>query len=179
MTAGATTAPTVLVIMGVSGCGKTTVAAGLASKLGWEFAEGDDFHPQSNVDKMHAGHPLTDDDRWPWLQRIAEWISGTDEGGDPGIVTCSALKRSYRDVLRGPGVHFVHLTASREILEERIAARKGHFMPADLLQSQLDTLEPLGDDEDGIVVDVAAKPDEVVERILTDLNLVYSESPRD
>ncbi|GAB3565681.1 gluconokinase [Spelaeicoccus albus] len=179
MTANAQTAPTVLVIMGVSGCGKSTVASGLASRLGWEFAEGDDFHPRANVDKMHDGHPLTDEDRWPWLRRIADWIAGTKSDSAPGIVTCSALKRSYRDVLRAPGVVFVHLTASKELLEERLSARKGHFMPADLLQSQLDTLEPLGPDERGIVVDVAAKPDEIVDSILTDLSLAYSESPRD
>lgn len=175
----AETPPTVLVVMGVSGCGKTTVAMGLADRLGWEFAEGDDFHPQANVDKMHAGQPLTDEDRWPWLRKIAEWIAGAENDEKPGIVTCSALKRSYRDVLRSPGVIFVHLTASKALLEARISARKGHFMPSDLLQSQLDTLEPLQDDEEGIVVDVAADPDEIVDGILTELTLVYSESPRD
>lgn len=170
---------TVLVVMGVSGCGKSTVASGLADRLGWQFAEGDDFHPQSNVDKMHDGHPLTDEDRWPWLEKIADWIAGTENDRQPGIVTCSALKRSYRDVLRGPGVIFVHLTASKELLEKRISSRKGHFMPSELLQSQLDTLEPLQDDEEGIVVDVAAEPHEIVDGILTELKLVYSESSRD
>lgn len=162
--------PVVLVVMGVSGCGKSTVADGLASRLHWQFAEGDDFHPQANVDKMHAGHPLTDDDRWPWLRAIGDWTSSRD-ASSPGIVTCSALKRSYRDMLRAPGVVFVHLSGSRELLEKRISGRKGHFMPASMLQSQLDTLEPLQSDEPGTVVDVAAGPSEVVDTVLTDLDL--------
>lgn len=162
--------PVVLVVMGVSGCGKSTIADGLASRLHWQFAEGDDFHPQANVDKMHAGHPLTDDDRWPWLRAIRDWISSRN-ASSPGIVTCSALKRSYRDVLRAPGVVFVHLSGSRELLEKRISGRTGHFMPASMLQSQLDTLEPLEPDEPGTVVDVAAGPSDVIDTVLTEFDL--------
>src|SRR5580765_7102246 len=107
---------TVLVLMGVSGCGKSTVAGVLAGQLGWEFEEGDDLHPPANIAKMHAGHPLTDEDRWPWLDLVSAWIRGRTDAGLPGIITCSALKRSYRDVLRGDDVVFVYLHGTREQL---------------------------------------------------------------
>ena len=144
----------VLVIMGVSGGGKSTVAGLLAGSLGWDLAEGDDMHPAANIAKMAAGHPLEDADRWPWLARVAEWIHARTANGRPGIVTCSALKRSYRDKLRGPSVVFVYLAGSRDLIARRIAARHGHFMPAALLESQFATLEPPGPDEQAITVDI-------------------------
>lgn len=158
-----------LVVMGVSGSGKTTVARMLATRLGWTFAEGDDFHPQANVDKMAAGHPLDDADRWPWLARVADWIDDRLADGRSGVVTCSALKRSYRDVLRRPDVVFVHLDGDRALLAERIKERHGHFMPAALLDSQLATLEPLTADERSVVVDVAAPPSAIVDEIVSRL----------
>jgi gluconokinase len=158
--------PLVVVVMGVSGTGKSTVAAGLVRDLGWPFAEGDDFHSAANIAKMHAGHPLTDADRRPWLQAISAWIGARGAAGTGGIVTCSALKRSYREILRAghPDVRFLCLTGSHQLLESRIENRVGHFMPASLLDSQLDTLEPLQPDEPGVTIDVSGSPDEV-ERI--------------
>lgn len=159
----------VLVVMGVSGSGKSTVAAMVAEQLGWEFAEGDAMHPQANVDKMHAGTPLTDEDRWPWLDVIAAWIRSHLDEGTPGVVTCSALKRSYRDVLRAPGVVFVHVAGDGALIEDRMSKRSGHFMPTSLLQSQLATLEVPGDDEAHITVAADRTPDEesaeVIERL--------------
>ena len=133
----------VLVVMGVTGTGKSTVAGILAGLLGWDLEEGDDLHPAANVAKMSAGQPLTDEDRWPWLDRVAAWIQDRVRTGAPGIITCSSLKRSYRDRLRGPGVVFVHLSGSREEILARLTRRLDHFMPASLLDSQLQTLEPL------------------------------------
>ncbi|MBF6084636.1 gluconokinase [Nocardia cyriacigeorgica] len=159
----------VLVVMGVSGSGKSTVARLLAEKLGWDMLEGDDLHPETNVAKMASGTPLTDDDRWPWLHRIAAWIDTRQSARRPGIVTCSALKRSYRDVLRRDGVIFVHLTGSPEQIRDRIGHRAGHFMPASLLQSQLDTLEPLEPDENGIVVEIGRPPAEEVAEVIAQL----------
>lgn len=161
--------PPVLVIMGASGSGKSTVGALLASRLGWDFAEGDDLHPASNVAKMASGHPLDDADRWPWLRRVGTWITEQIEIGLPGIVTCSALKRSYRDLLRDPNVVFVYLGGTREQLVERLAERHGHFMPASLLDTQLDSLEPPDPDENAISVDISgtasAQCDEIVRRL--------------
>ncbi len=158
-----------LVLMGVSGVGKTSVAEVLHARTGWVFAEGDDFHPRSNREKMASGHPLDDDDRWPWLRRIAAWIGEQEAAGHGGIVTCSALKRSYRDLLRDghPSVRFVHLLADPDVLTARITARKGHYMPPSLLQSQLDTLEPLEPDEPGVGVDTGGDPAAVAERALS------------
>lgn len=159
---------TVLVIMGVSGCGKSTLGGILAGQLGWDLQEGDDLHPASNVAKMASGQPLTDEDRWPWLERVAEWIDDHVAAGRPGIVTCSALKRSYRDVLRGDNVVFVHLAGTREQIWDRLSARLDHFMPASLLDNQLATLEPPGPDEHMIAVDVGRPPaDEAAEIIRT------------
>ncbi|MBF6416437.1 gluconokinase [Nocardia cyriacigeorgica] len=159
----------VLVVMGVSGSGKSTVARLLAEKLGWDMLEGDDLHPEPNVAKMASGTPLTDDDRWPWLRSIACWIDTRRSARRPGIVTCSALKRSYRDVLRRDGVIFVHLSGNTEQIRDRIGHRAGHFMPASLLQSQVDTLEPLEPDENGIVVEIGRPPEEEVAEVIAQL----------
>ena len=162
----------VLVIMGVSGTGKSTVAAILAGQLGWDREEGDDLHPAANVAKMAAGHPLTDEDRWPWLDVVAAWITEHTTAGLPGIITCSALKRSYRDRMRGSDVIFVYLSGSKEQIGQRLAARSDHFMPASLLDSQFATLEPPEPDETTLVVDVMRKPAEVAAEIIRRLNLV-------
>jgi gluconokinase len=157
--------------MGVSGVGKTTVGQGIAKALGWVFAEGDDFHPAANVAKMHAGQPLTDADRAPWLAAIAAWIGEREAAGTGGIVTCSALKRSYRDELRSGhrDVRFICLTAPRALLESRLTSRVGHFMPASLLDSQLATLEPLQPDEEGVTIDVTGTEEQVEQQALAAL----------
>jgi carbohydrate kinase (thermoresistant glucokinase family) len=152
--------------MGVAGVGKSTVARRLADDLGLEFAEGDDFHPQSNIDKMSAGHALNDEDRWPWLEELAEWTAERRERGQSTVLTCSALRRVYRDVLRrpDPGTFFVHLHGSQELLRGRMQDRN-HFMSATLLPSQFETLEQLDQDEAGVVVDIVASVDEVVAQV--------------
>ncbi|MGW4225546.1 gluconokinase [Streptomyces bauhiniae] len=156
--------PQVVVVMGVAGTGKTTIGPLLAARLGVPYAEGDDFHPQANIDKMTAGTPLEDADRWPWLDAIGRWAHG--RAGLGGVVSSSALKRSYRDRLRAeaPGVVFVHLTGSRELIESRMSQRQGHFMPTALLDSQFATLQPLQADEAGVAVDVSGSPEEITER---------------
>jgi gluconokinase len=145
---------TTVVVIGVAGVGKSTVGQALASSLGWAYAEGDDFHPVSNVALMHAGYPLTDLQRLPWLLAVAAWIGEQERAGRDAVVACSALKRSYRDLLTlgHPSVVFCHLTATADVLDVRLTHRPGHFMPASLLASQLATLEPLGPDERGVVV---------------------------
>jgi gluconokinase len=143
----------VVVLMGVSASGKSTVAARLAQRLGWDFAEGDNFHPAANVAKMAAGQPLTDTDREPWLAAVAAWIDAELQAGRQGVITCSALKRSYRDRLRRANVRFVYLRVPRAEIEHRLANRPGHFMPASLLDSQLAALEPPGADEAALTVD--------------------------
>ena len=169
--------PLVLVVMGVSGVGKSSVAAELVDATGWEFAEGDDFHTQANRDKMAAGHALDDDDRWPWLRRLADWIGEREAAGQGAVVTCSALKRAYRDLLCGghPSVRFVHLTASDELIAERIGARRDHYMPPTLLESQLRTLEPLGADEPGVAVDTSGDQAAVARAALDALGLAVPE----
>ncbi|MBP2386156.1 gluconokinase [Paeniglutamicibacter kerguelensis] len=167
------TDPRVLVLMGVSGCGKTTIAALLAGRFGWDLEEGDGLHPQSNVAKMHAGHPLTDEDRWPWLEKVAGWIEGQLDAGRNGVITCSALKRSYRDILnrRGAGVLFIYLSGSPEVIRARLTARHGHFMPSSLLESQFADLEEPTSDEPCIRVDVGPPPQKILRKILGQLNL--------
>ena len=159
--------------MGVTGSGKTTVAALLAGRLGWPFEEGDALHPQANIDKMAAGHALTDEDRWPWLEKVAEWVEARLDAGDDGVITSSALKRSYRDVInrRGSGVLFVYLAGSRETIAARLAARHGHFMPPSLLDSQFADLEEPGADEPAIRVDIVSPPAVIAERIIEESSL--------
>ncbi|MFD4873689.1 gluconokinase [Streptomyces sp. NPDC058420] len=164
--------PHVVVVMGVAGTGKTTIGPLLAARLGVPYAEGDDFHPPANIAKMSAGHPLTDEDRWPWLDAIGSWAHG--RSGLGGVVSSSALKRSYRDRLRAaaPGVVFVHLTGDRALIEDRMAHRHGHFMPTALLDSQFATLQPLEADEAGVAVDVTGSPEQIAERAMTALEQV-------
>jgi gluconokinase len=151
-----------MVVMGVSGSGKSTVGAALAQRLRVPFADADDFHPPANIAKMTAGEPLNDDDRYPWLEAIGEWLAARQAGG---VMSCSALKRKYRDQLRRhrSDVEFIHLAGSQEVIGRRQASRPGHFMPAALLASQFDTLEPLESDERGITIDVDQDIDAVVE----------------
>jgi ribose 5-phosphate isomerase A len=160
--------PPILVLMGVSGAGKSTVARELAGRLGWSFEEGDALHPAANVAKMHAGVPLTDADRQSWLERVAAWIDGQRAKKQPGIITCSALKRSYRRIVIGarPEVRLVYLRGSRDLIAQRLAGRAGHFMPASLLQSQIDTLEEPQPDEDPLTVDVGAPAGQVADEII-------------
>lgn len=160
--------PTSLVVMGVSGSGKTTVGQAVARRLGWRFAEGDDFHSDANRSKMHAGVPLDDEDRWPWLRSIAAWIGDREAAGESAVLTCSALRRSYRDLLRDghPSPFFVEVEVPVAVLRERLEHRRGHFMPASLLQSQLDALEGLGPDEPGTVVSGEGSAEDTVEHVL-------------
>lgn len=177
-----------LVVMGVSGSGKTTVARMLAERLGRQMLEGDDMHSPASVTKMGSGTPLTDEDRWPWLRRIRGWIVDGAQNGDPGVVACSALRRSYRDLLRGeevPGVPpagtpeggpvagsadapvvFVHLHVERTELHRRLAERVGHYMKANMLDSQLDTLEPPTEDEPAVTVDAEGRPERIADEVL-------------
>jgi gluconokinase len=166
--------------MGVSGCGKSTVAALLAGRLRWPFEEGDSLHPQANVDKMAAGHPLDDDDRRPWLEKVAEWVEGCLDAGHSGIITCSSLKRSYRDVIdrRGGGVEFVYLAGTKELIASRLAARQGHFMPPELLDSQFAILEEPGADEPSIRVEVGPPAPIIADQILEILQLEGSTTGR-
>lgn len=163
-----------LVVMGVSGSGKSTVGAALAQRLRVPFEDADDLHPRANIAKMAAGQPLDDADRHPWLEVIGEWLAvHGDVGGEGagGVMSCSALKRSYRDQLRAhaPDVVFVHLAGSHEVIAERQASRPGHFMPASLLASQFATLEPLEPDEPGVVVDVDQGVDAIVDSVVARL----------
>jgi ribose 5-phosphate isomerase A len=160
--------PPILVIMGVSGTGKSTVARELTARLGWSFEEGDALHPEANVAKMHAGIPLTDADRQPWLERVAAWIDGQRAKKQPGIITCSALKRSYREIIIGdrPEVRLVYLRGGRDLIAEHLAGRRGHFMPASLLQSQFDTLEEPDPGEEPLTIDVGPPADQIAEEII-------------
>jgi gluconokinase len=163
----------VLVFMGVSGCGKTTVAGTLAGRLGWPFQEGDRLHPPSNIDKMKDGQPLDDSDRRQWLEAVAEWIDRRLDAGESGLITCSALKRSYREVInrRGSGVVFVFLAGSKATVASRLAARREHFMPASLLDSQFVDLEDPGPDEPHIRVEIDQPPGVMAEHVLRRLGL--------
>jgi gluconokinase len=163
----------VLVVMGVSGSGKTTVAGILAGHLGWPFEEGDALHPHSNIEKMMAGQSLSDADRRRWLATIAEWVERRLDAGENGLITCSALKRSYRDVInrRGSGVMFVFLAGTEETIAPRLIARQGHFMPSSLLDSQFADLEDPQPDEPHIRVDIGPSPRAIARAILRDLGL--------
>ena len=152
-----------VVVMGVTATGKSAVGTRLAERLGMTYIEGDTFHPEANIAKMSAGEPLTDEDRQPWLETLAGMLADNREAGVASVLGCSALRRRYRDILRGDGdVPFVHLTASFDVLRDRMEHRE-HFMPASLLQSQFDTLEPLEEDEQGLELDVDAPLEEVVD----------------
>lgn len=163
--------PAVVVVMGVSGAGKTTIGKLLAHRLGWEFADGDEFHPRDNVKKMRSGIPLTDADRWPWLHAIAEWVDEMRRQGNPAVTASSVLKRSYRDIVIGerPDVRLVFLEGSPELIAQRVAERQGHFMPANLLDSQFAVLEPPSPEENAIRVSVELAPAEIVRNIIEQL----------
>ncbi|MFP5369387.1 MAG: gluconokinase [Actinomycetes bacterium] len=163
--------PIAVVVMGVSGSGKTTVAVELARRLGWEFAEGDDHHPAANVAKMRSGVPLDDADREPWLRGLAAWIAERERAGASCVLTCSALRRRYRDLLRqgSTAVFFAHVDVPEQVLVQRVTGRTGHYMPPSLLTSQLATLEPLADDEPGITVPGTGDPSSVVDAIVAAL----------
>ncbi|MDN5917053.1 MAG: gluconokinase [Pseudonocardia sp.] len=165
------TATTTLIVMGVSGVGKTTVARALAERTGWPFTEGDDLHPDANRAKMAAGHPLDDDDRWPWLRRIADRIGAQEAAGASSVITCSALRRRYRDLLRDghPSVCFVHLAADEQVLRARVEGRHHEYMPATLLDSQLAVLQPPAEDEPAVTVDASAAVEEIVTAVLDEL----------
>jgi gluconokinase len=163
--------PCALVVMGVSGSGKTTIADSLAARLGWTCEDGDKYHPKSNVEKMSAGHPLTDEDRWPWLNAIADEIKRVCEARGHVVVACSALKRTYRDVLlRGRNdVRIVFLNGTQQLIAGRLALRKDHFMPPGLLDSQFKTLEAPGSDENAIDVSIDASVETIVDDIIRNL----------
>lgn len=158
---------TVAVVMGVSGSGKTTIASDVAQRLGWAMLEGDTLHPAANIAKMRQGVPLNDEDRWPWLHAIADAIDAWRAQGRSGVVACSALKRAYRAILIGDrsDVVLVYLRGSRRLIAQRMAARRDHFMPPALLDSQFATLEEPGADEHPIVVPVAASPDRIASEV--------------
>jgi gluconokinase len=163
--------PCALIVMGVSGSGKSTIAGRLAERLHWTCEDGDRFHPESNVEKMSAGHPLTDEDRRPWLQAIADEIDRVCHAGERAVFACSALKRSYRDILvhGRDDVRIIYLKGSFELIAKRLALRTGHFMPPALLESQFKTLEPPGADEDAIVADIAPPVEEIIDHIVAQL----------
>jgi gluconokinase len=165
------TKPVIAVVMGVSGSGKTTVAVLLSAALGCQFQEGDDLHPPENVEKMHSGTPLTDADRLPWLRKIAEEIDGWRARGESGVLTCSALKRAYRDIIIGDrsDVTLVYLKGSHDLIHRRMAARHEHFMPVDLLDSQFATMQEPTPDEHPLIVDVGGRPAEIVAEIVRQL----------
>jgi gluconokinase len=165
--------PCALVVMGVSGSGKSTIADKLAERLGWAYEDGDRFHPASNVAKMSAGQPLTDEDRWPWLQAIADEIDRVCKTGQHAVIACSALKRAYRDILvHGRNdVRIIYLKGTQELIASRLASRKGHFMPPGLLTSQFKTLEPPETSENPVTVSIDASVETVVDDIVRQLRL--------
>ncbi len=162
-----------VVVMGVSGSGKSTIASMLAQRLHWVYEDADWFHPQSNIEKMHHGEPLNDEDRWPWLRAIAAWIDETRHAGGHGVVACSALKRAYRDILIGDrtDVRLVFLQGDHDLIARRIAARADHFMPTTLLDSQFAALEEPKPDERPIVVSIVPHPRDIVESIVAELGV--------
>ena len=165
--------PCALIVMGVSGSGKSTIAAKLAQRLGWTYEDGDRFHPASNVAKMSAGHPLTDEDRWPWLQAIANEVDRVCQAGEHVVIACSALKRSYREVLvhGRDDVRIVYLSGTQELIADRLALRKDHFMPPGLLASQFKTLEPPEPDENAVTVSIDASVGEIVDDTVRQMRL--------
>jgi gluconokinase len=167
--------PVALVVMGPAGVGKTTTAQLLSARLGWPFAEGDRFHPQANIDRMSRGVPLTDAERAPWLASVRDWISQQAETGHSVVLTCSALRRSYRDVLREAraDVRFVQLLADQDVTASRMTGRSGHFMPPSLLASQFATLESLQPDEAGVRIAADEPPEVVVAQALAALHLPH------
>ena len=169
----AASAPCSLIVMGVSGSGKSTVGDALAKRLGWLFEDGDQFHPASNVAKMAAGHPLTDEDRWPWLRAIAAEIDRLSAAGLRSVIACSALRRVYRDILvhGRADIRLVYLNGTQALIAERLSRRKGHFMPQGLLASQFKTLEPPTADERPVTVSINAPVKKIVEEILRQLDL--------
>jgi gluconokinase len=168
-----------VVVMGVSGSGKSTVAALLASRTGCALAEGDDFHPPSNIARLSAGLPLDDARRAPWLAALASWLAERAARDECAVLSCSALTRAYREVLRraGPRVRIVHLAGPREVVAQRLAARRGHFMPPELLDSQYAELEPLAADEPGITVDLTQTPERITGQILRALGPLHPPHP--
>ena len=172
-------APAVMIVMGVSGSGKSTIGALLARRLHWEFEDADWLHPAANVDKMHNGIPLTDDDRRPWLDAVAAWIDNTRRSGEHAVVACSALKRRYRDILIGDraDVRLVYLKGEETLIARRIATRHEHFMPRSLLHSQFEELEEPGRDENPLVASIEPEPREIVTRILSALNIIEDALP--
>ncbi len=173
--------PCALIVMGVSGSGKSTIAGMLAERLRWKFEDGDRFHPAGNIAKMSAGHPLTDEDRRPWLQAIADEIDRVCNAGDRAVIACSALKRAYRDVLAHgrDDVRIVFLDGTQELIANRLAARKGHFMPQGLLASQFRTLEPPAENEDPVTVSIDAPVEAIVDDIVRQLRLAAAEADAD
>jgi gluconokinase len=164
-----------VIIFGVSGGGKTTVGKLLARELGWHFLEADDFHSAANIEKMRSGHPLTDEDRWPWLERLRQQIERSVAAEENAVLACSALKRAYRDRLRvSDAVRFVFLRGDYALVEKQLPSRHGHFMDAALLQSQFDDLEEPQPDENVLTIELGRTPEEIVERIEAKLNLAGS-----
>ena len=165
----------IVIIFGVSGAGKTTVGKLLARELGWRFIEADDFHSAANIKKMRSGHPLTDEDRWPWLDCLRKQIEQLFSAGENAVLACSALKRVYRDRLHvSDEVKFVFLRGDYAVVEKQLRSRHGHFMDANLLQSQFDDLEEPQPDEDVLTIELGRTPEEIVERIKANLNLAGS-----
>jgi gluconokinase len=170
--------PCAMVVMGVSGSGKSTIADRLAERLAWNYEDGDRFHPASNVAKMSAGHPLTDEDRWPWLTAIAGEIDRVCAAGEHAVIACSALKRTYRDILvHGRNdVRIIYLKGTQDLIASRLARRKGHFMPPDLLASQFKTLEPPGESENPVTVSIDASVEAIVDDIVRQLGLTPADN---
>lgn len=167
-----------IVVMGVAGCGKSTVVEAIKEQLGYTLAEGDDFHPQANIDKMSAGIPLMDADRWPWLDVINRWMIARESLGENTVVSSSALKRSYREALsKDLNVYFLFLSGPGELIRQRLSERKGHFMPPALLPSQFEILEPLSPDENGVKISIEGSADDVARRAVEAVR-VYEKTQR-